>query len=92
MNPDYVIQNWMRNRSTVAFIGLWESLHNSNFNCIEYEAIKNEAGANSFVLTPKRWTETTNAIGIMTKKRSSSTNITQLISIKKQVCFLIWSY
>ncbi|MDD3183921.1 MAG: KilA-N domain-containing protein [Anaerostipes sp.] len=65
--PGYVIQNWMRNKSTVAFIGLWESLHNSDFNCIEYEAIKNEAGANSFVLTPKRWTETTNAIGIVTK-------------------------
>lgn len=51
------------NKSTVAFIGLWESLHNSDFNCIEYEAIKNEAGANSFVLTPKRWTETTKRTG-----------------------------
>lgn len=65
--PGYIIQNWMRSKSTVAFIGLWEILHNSDFNCIEFEAIKNEAGANSFVLTPKRWTETTNAIGIVTK-------------------------
>ena len=65
--PGYVIQNWMRNKGTVAFIGLWESLHNTDFNCIEFEAIKNEAGANSFVLTPKRWIETTNAIGIVTK-------------------------
>ncbi|MDD6156200.1 MAG: KilA-N domain-containing protein [Lachnospiraceae bacterium] len=65
--PGYVIQNWMRNKSTVAFIGLWELLHNPDFNCIEFEAIKNEAGANSFVLTPKRWVETTNAIGIVTK-------------------------
>lgn len=65
--PGYVIQNWMRNKSTVAFIGLWESLHNPDFNCIEFEAIKNEAGTNSFVLTPKRWIETTNAIGIVTK-------------------------
>ena len=46
---------------------MWESLHNPDFNCIEFEAIKNEAGANSFVLTPKRWIETTNAIGIVTK-------------------------
>lgn len=65
--PGYVIQNWMRNKNTVAFIGLWELLHNSNFNCIEFEAIKNEAGSNSFVLTPKRWIETTNATGIVTK-------------------------
>lgn len=65
--PGYVIQNWMRNKSTVAFIGLWESIHNPNFNCIEFEAIKSDAGLNSFVLTPKRWVETTNAIGIVTK-------------------------
>ena len=65
--PGYVIQNWMRNKSTVAFIGLWELLHNSDFNCIEFEAIKNEAGDNSFVLTPKKWTEATNAVGIVTK-------------------------
>ena len=65
--PGYVIQNWMRNKDTVVFIGLWELLHNSKFNCIEFEAIKNEAGSNSFVLTPKRWIETTNATGIVTK-------------------------
>lgn len=46
---------------------MWESIHNPNFNYIEFEAIKNEAGLNSFVLTPKRWVETTNAIGIVTK-------------------------
>ena len=42
--PGYVIQNWMRNRSVISFIGLWEALHNPNFNCLEFEAIKNEAG------------------------------------------------
>lgn len=65
--PGYVIQNWLRNKNTIAFIGLWESIHNPNFNCIEFEAIKGEAGTNSFVLTPKRWVESTNAIGIVTK-------------------------
>jgi len=65
--PGYVIQNWLRNKSTIAFIGLWESLHNSNFNCLEFDAIKKEAGYNSFVMTPKRWVESTNAIGIVTK-------------------------
>ena len=65
--PGYVIQNWLRNKNTIAFVGLWESIHNPNFNCIEFEAIKGEAGTNSFVLTPKRWVESTNAIGIVTK-------------------------
>lgn len=65
--PGYVIQNWMRNKNTIAFIGLWETLHNSNFNCLEFDAIKNEAGSNSFVMTPKRWIESTNAVGFVTK-------------------------
>ena len=66
--PGYVIQNWMRNRSTISFIGLWEALHNPNFNCLEFEAIKKEAGDNGFVMTPKRWIETTGAIGIVSKQ------------------------
>ncbi len=52
-NPGYVIQNWMRNRNVVQFLGLWERLNNPKFNCLKFEAIENEAGLNSFVLTPK---------------------------------------
>jgi hypothetical protein len=66
--PGYVIQNWMRNRSTISFIGLWEILHNPSFNCLEFEAIKNEAGDNGFVMTPKRWIEVTGAKGIVSKQ------------------------
>lgn len=66
--PGYVIQNWMRSKNTISFLGLWEALHNSDFNCLEFEAIKSEAGVNSFVLTPKRWIESTNAIGIVSKQ------------------------
>ncbi len=65
--PGYVIQNWMRGKNTISFLGLWENFHNPNFNCLEFEAIKNEAGSNGFVLTPKRWIETTNAIGVVSK-------------------------
>ena len=65
--PGYVIQNWIRSKNTISFLGLWEKLHNPSFNCLEFEAIKNEAGANGFVLTPKRWIETTDAIGIVSK-------------------------
>jgi hypothetical protein len=64
---DYILQNWMRNRSTIEFIGLWEKFNNANFNSIEFDGIKNMAGSNSFSLTPKRWIETTNAIGIISK-------------------------
>ena len=46
--PGYVIQNWLRNKSTVSFVGLWELIHNPNYNCVEFEAIKNESGLNRF--------------------------------------------
>ncbi len=64
---DYILQNWMRNRSTIEFMGLWEQFHNPGFNSIEFDGIKNMAGSNSFSLTPKRWIEATNARGIVAK-------------------------
>jgi hypothetical protein len=64
---DYILQNWLRNRSTIEFVGLWEQFNNPNFNSIEFDGIKNQAGANSFSLTPKKWIEATNAIGIISK-------------------------
>jgi len=64
---DYIIQNWLRNRNTIEFLGIWEKLNNSDFNPIEFEGFKNQAGLNSFVLTSKKWTEATNAIGIVSK-------------------------
>ncbi|GBU20788.1 hypothetical protein R80B4_00673 [Fibrobacteres bacterium R8-0-B4] len=66
--PSDVIQNWMRNRSTVEFLGLWERIHNPNFNYLEFEVIDREAGRNAFVLTPKRWIESVGAVGITTKQ------------------------
>ncbi len=64
---DYIIQNWMRTRSTVEFLGLWEQLNNPNFNSIEFDGFRNESGSNSFALTPKRWIKATNSIGIISK-------------------------
>jgi hypothetical protein len=64
---DYILQNWMRNRSTIEFIGLWEQFNNPNFNSIEFDGIKSMSGANSFSLTPKRWIETTSATGMVSK-------------------------
>ncbi len=64
---DYILQNWMRNRSTIEFMGLWEKFNNPSFNSIEFDGIKNLAGSNSFSLTPKRWIEATYAIGIVSR-------------------------
>ncbi len=65
---DYILQNWLRNRSTIEFIGLWEQFNNADFKSIEFDGFKNLAGSNSFSLTPTRWIESTNAIGIISKK------------------------
>lgn len=65
--PTAVIQNWMRNRDVLVFLGLWESLHNVNFNPLEFEGFKKEAGANAFTMSPKKWIESTKAIGITSK-------------------------
>ncbi|HEX2954079.1 MAG TPA: KilA-N domain-containing protein [Bacillota bacterium] len=64
---DYIIQNWLRNRNTVEFLGIWERLNNPHFNPIEFDGIKNQAGLNSFVLTAKQWIEKTGAIGLVSK-------------------------
>ncbi len=64
---DYVIQNWLRNRNTIEFLGIWEKLNNPDFNPIEFEWFRNKAGLNSFVLTTKQWTEKTLAIGLFSK-------------------------
>lgn len=66
-NPRFIIQNWMRSHSTVSFLGLWETINNPKFNRVEFEAVKNEAGDNGFVLTPQKWITLTNAIGITSK-------------------------
>jgi len=61
------IRNWMRNRNTVEFIGLWETIHNPNFKPVEFDTFRKQAGLNNFNLTPKKWIEKTNAIGIISK-------------------------
>ncbi|MCZ0860125.1 KilA-N domain-containing protein [Methanocorpusculum sp. MG] len=62
-----VIKNWMRNRDTIEFLGLWETLNNPDFIVDEFNALRLESGRNTFVLSPKKWIEKTNAIGILSK-------------------------
>ena len=66
-DPRFVIQNWMRNRNTLEFIGLWEVLNNSDFNRVQFDTFRNEAGLNRFTMTPQKWIDSTNAIGIISK-------------------------
>ena len=67
-DPRFVIQNWMRNRNTLEFIGLWEALNNPNFNRVQFDTFRNEAGLNRFTMTPSKWIESTDAIGIVSKE------------------------
>lgn len=61
------IRNWMRNRNTIEYLGIWEQLNNPNFKGVEFDTFRKEAGLNSFNLTPKKWIDATNAIGIISK-------------------------
>jgi len=64
---DDLIRNWIRNRNTIEYIGIWEQLNNPDFKPVEFDGFRKEAGLNSFTLTPKQWIEKTNAIGIISK-------------------------
>ncbi|MCP4460880.1 MAG: KilA-N domain-containing protein [Cytophagales bacterium] len=69
-NPDApadIIKNWLRSKNTIELLGLWEKLHNPDFKLVEFDQFKNEAGYNHFVLSPRKWIETTNAIGLQSK-------------------------
>ena len=67
LDGDDHIRNWMRNRDTVEFLGLWEQMNNPNFKPVEFDGFRKQAGLHSFTLTPKKWADTTNAIGIVSK-------------------------
>jgi len=69
-NPEFpadVVKNWLRTRFAIEFMGIWEQLHNPNFKLVEFDQFKNESGANSFVLSPQKWIESTNAIGLISR-------------------------
>jgi hypothetical protein len=65
---DDLIRNWLRNRNTIEFLGIWEQLNNPGFKPVEFDGFRRQAGLNSFTLTPKQWIEKTNATGIISKQ------------------------
>jgi len=66
-HTDDLIRNWLRNRNTIEYLGIWEQLYNPNFKPVEFDGFKKQAGLNSFTLTPKQWIEKTGAIGLISK-------------------------
>ena len=66
-NPAGIVINWLRLKDTIEFLGTWEILHNPDFNLIEFDKVKSEAGTNRFILSVSKWVETTGAVGITTK-------------------------
>src|ERR1700736_3004824 len=66
--PKDIVKNWMRSKTTIEFLGLWEKLHNPVFKGVEFDSFVQEAGSNAFVLSPTKWIEATHAIGIISKQ------------------------
>ncbi|MBN2729192.1 MAG: KilA-N domain-containing protein [Bacteroidales bacterium] len=69
--PKDVVKNWMRSKTTIEFLGLWEQINNINFKGVEFDSFMNEAGSNAFTLSPSKWIESTDAIGIISKQGKS---------------------
>ncbi len=65
--PADIVKNWLRNKNTIAFLGIWEQLYNPIFNMVEFDQFKKEAGLNAFVLSPQKWIESTHAIWLISK-------------------------
>jgi hypothetical protein len=66
-DPFIVVCNWMRNRNTIEYLGIWETLYNPDFKPIEFDRFRTEAGLNAFTLSPQKWIDATNAKGIISK-------------------------
>lgn len=66
-DPRYPIQNWIRNKDVISYLGLWESINNENFKGVEFDTFESEAGSNKFKMSPQKWIRETNAIGIISK-------------------------
>ena len=67
LEPKDIVKNWMRSKTTLEFLGLWEKLNNPDFKGVEFDPFMYQAGSNSFVLSPSKWIESTQAIGIITR-------------------------
>ena len=76
--PKDVVKNWLRVRDTIEFLGLWETINNPNFKGVEFDSFRKEAGTNAFTLSPQRWIENTNAIGITEETKKLGITFTNI--------------
>ena len=90
-DPAAVIQNWMRNRDVIEFLGLWERLHNPDFKPLEFEGFRKEAGLNGFTLSPKKWIASTNAIPIPSSLLGNA-KIEPCASFSGTSCVVPWNF
>ena len=88
---DFFVSDWLRNRNTIEFLGIWEEIHNPNFNYGEFAIIKSQAGLNSYKISVKEWVEKTNAIGIMSKAGRYGGTMLIKILLLNLVCGLVQS-
>jgi hypothetical protein len=77
VEPKDVVKNWLRSKNTLEYLGLWECLNNPNFKGVEFDPLLKEAGSNAFTMSPTRWIETTNAIGLITKNGANGGTFAQ---------------
>ncbi len=83
--PNIVIGNWMRNRNTLEYLGLWEHLNNPHFKPLEFEGFKKQAGLNAFTLSPQKWIESTNALGLISKSGRYGGTFAQILKISSRI-------
>jgi hypothetical protein len=88
-----IIYNWLRNRNTIEFLGIWEQINNPDFNPLEFDRFKNQAGLNSFTISHKKWIDATNAVRIVSKAgRYSVGTFTPLVSLNSIVVSFIFAF
>ena len=89
-DPTAVISNWMRNRNTIEYLGIWESLYNSDFNPLEFDGFRKQSGLNAFTLSPQKWIRSTNAIGIISRlEKLDKIAIHQCENLLRSGCALV---
>ena len=87
-DPSFTVKNWLRRINTIDYIGLWEEIHNQNFNLVEFDQIKTEYGRNSFAMSPTQWIKRTNATGIISKGGRYSIGTYAHPDIASRICKL----
>ena len=86
--PKDVVKNWMRQKNTLEYLGLWEKLNNPNFKGVEFDPLLAEAGSNAFTMSPTRWVELTSAIGIFTKNGAGGASPPSAEPISLKQCIM----